>query len=53
MQDLAHVKLTRVDPATGKPTTRTIDVTAIRTGKEKDIPLQDADQIEVPAVNYE
>ena len=47
--NLRKVKLTRVNPATGKPESRTIDLEAIKKGaRAEDVRLEDGDRIEVP-----
>jgi hypothetical protein len=46
--NLKKVKLNRVDPSTGKPTTTEYNVEAIKKDRNLDILLQDEDRIEIP-----
>lgn len=51
--NLKKVELQRIDPATQKPTSRIIDVDAIKNGnRENDVLLQDGDRIKVPEVKF-
>jgi protein involved in polysaccharide export with SLBB domain len=45
---LRRVRLSRLDPQTGREVVQIIDVEAIRKDRSKDIPLQDGDRVDVP-----